>query len=177
MPSFFIIAFIWRGLTFPGSILTTPLPYSYRYSVIKCKHFRAGNDGCATGKQAIAAGNNEHLVPRADLRISGCDMLCKSILPLPDELCNIISDDNPVRGGRKGCLQPFCPLNPERQPAVGSPDGCQPCPPGQYLTDPARGREDEPAAFREECGSGTPSELEVSNDLHAPKRTVLRVSC
>src|SRR5512137_363042 len=80
MPSFFIIAFIWRGLIFPGSILVTPLPYSYRYSVIKCKHFRAGNDRCTTGKEPVVAGDNQNIVPRADCGVRRDHVLCKRVL-------------------------------------------------------------------------------------------------
>jgi len=69
MPSFFIIAFIWRGLMFPGSIFLTTLPYSYPYTVIKCKHLRARNDRCAAGNQTVVFCNDDHLVARADLWI------------------------------------------------------------------------------------------------------------
>src|SRR5208337_4820834 len=79
MPSFFIIAFIWRGLMFPGSILLTPLPYSYRCTVIKCKHLCARKERSAAGNEPIAARNHQHVVPRADLRVCRDHMLCKCI--------------------------------------------------------------------------------------------------
>src|SRR5208337_4888642 len=85
MPSFFIIAFIWRGLMFPGSIFFTTLPYSYRCTVIKCKHLRARNDRSAAGDQTVIFCNDDHLVARADLRIRSHHVLGKDIFSLRHE--------------------------------------------------------------------------------------------
>ncbi len=110
MPSFFIIAFIWRGLIFPGSIFLTTLPYSYRYSIIKCKHLRARNDCCAAGNEPIFACNNHHVIARADCRVCCDNVFCKRILALCHELCNIVPDDHAVRRGRKERLERVLPL-------------------------------------------------------------------
>jgi hypothetical protein len=173
MPSFFIIAFIWRGLIFPGSILLTTLPYSYRYSVIKCKHFRTGNDCRAAGKEPVARADNQDIVARADTGVSSDDMFCKRVLAFFDKFRHIIPDNHPVRRGGQGFLCPLCPFNAQRQPPVRCPDRGKPYSVKEYLADPAGGREDEPASFGKECCPDTAPELEVSDYLHPRERTVL----
>ena len=169
MPSFFIIAFIWRGLIFPGSIFLTTLPYSYRYSIIKCKHLLTRNDCSAAGNESITPGNHHHVIPRADSGICGGNVFGKRVLALCNEFSHIIADNHAVsRWGQHG-LHPFCPFDPECQPAVRCADGCKTDPLIQYLPYPPGGREDECAAFRKEAGSNTPAELEVSDDLYPPQ--------
>src|SRR5512136_1351191 len=136
MPSFFIIAFIWRGLIFPGSIFLTTLPYSYCYSIIKCKHLRAGNYRSTASNQAVIAGNNQHIIPGAYCRISRGHMFCKGILALCDKLCDILTDNDAVAGWREQCLETFCPLDTQCQPAIRRPDRCEAHPPKENLTYP-----------------------------------------
>jgi hypothetical protein len=112
MPSFFIIAFIWRGLMFPGSIFLTTLPYSYRCTIIKCKHLRARKEGYAAGKETIAASNNEDIVARADLRISRDNMFCKRVFSLCHKRRDIFEDYNPITGWCEDSLKPSCPFDP-----------------------------------------------------------------
>jgi hypothetical protein len=118
MPSFFIIAFIWRGLIFPGSIFLTTLPYFYRYSVIKCQHLRAGNDRCSAGDKPIFPGDYQDVIARADNGICADNVFCKRILPLCHEPGNILPDNNPVPGCRKERLEALCSFNAKRQPAI-----------------------------------------------------------
>src|SRR5208337_5647111 len=138
MPSFFIIVFIWRGLMFPGSILLTPLPYSYRCTIIKCKHLRARKECSAAGNEPIPARNNQYDVLRADLRVCRDHVLCKRILPLRHKLCDIVPDDHPVAGRREDRMEPAAPLHPEREPAVRRPDRRKPHAAVQDLADTSR---------------------------------------
>jgi hypothetical protein len=139
MPSFFIIAFIWRGLIFPGSIFLTTLPYSYRYSIIKCKHLRSRNDRSAACYEPVVPGNHQHVITRADSGICGYDVFCKRIFSQSNEFCHIIPDHDPVSRGREYSLKPLCSPDAEGEPAIGCPDGCQPGSLIQYLTDPPGG--------------------------------------
>src|SRR5512137_2357349 len=139
MPSFFIIAFIWRGLIFPGSIFLTTLPYSYCYSIIKCNHLHAGNYRSTTRNQMVIACNYQHIIPRADCRISRRHMFCKGVLSLRNKLRNIFTDNNAVAGYREQCLETFCPLDTQRQPAIRCPDCCEAHPSQEDLAYPPGG--------------------------------------
>jgi len=118
MPSFFIIAFIWRGLIFPGSIFLTTLPYFYRYSVIKCQHLRAGNNRCAAGDKPIFPGDYQHVISRADNGICTDNVFRESVFSLCYELGHIVLDNDPVPGCRKERVETLCPFNAKRQPAI-----------------------------------------------------------
>jgi hypothetical protein len=169
MPSFFIIAFIWRGLIFPGSIFLTTLPYFYRCSVIKCKHLRAGKDRSAAGDEPIVSCNDKDLVPRADLRVRGNDVLCKRVLPLCHELRHVVPDRDPVTGRREDTVQPLRAFDPERQPPVGGTDGREADSFKEHLPDPAGRGEDEGAPLREKARPDARTELVVSDDLDPPQ--------
>jgi len=166
MPSFFIIAFIWRGLMFPGSILLTPLPYSYRSTVIKCKHLCARKERCAAGKEPISLCNHHHIVPRADLRVC-CDyVLCKRILALRHKLCHVLADHDPVAGRGDCGEKPSRPFDPEREPAVRCTDGCKADAVIEDLPNPPGGRQQELEALGKERGAAPAPELVVSDCLH-----------
>jgi hypothetical protein len=175
MPSFFIIAFIWRGLIFPGSMCGTPLPYFYGYSIIKCKHLRARNLRCAAGNKPVVASSHQHIIPGADLRIRGNDMPGERIFSLIHKFRNIITDYNPVTWGSKKDMKAPCTFDAERQSPVRGPDSSQAHAPVQDLADPAGRREDKLATFREESGPNTQAELVISDDLNPAQQTVLRV--
>jgi hypothetical protein len=168
MPSFFIIAFIWRGLIFPGSIFLDSLPYSYGYSIIKCNHLRTRNDRCTAGNEAIVRRNDHHVVARADLRVGSDNVLGKHVLPFRDELRHILPDDNTVTGSGKVFLEALCTLDTERQPAVRGADCCEPYPFKEDLAYPPRCRELERASFGEESCARIAAKLVVSNRLDAP---------
>jgi hypothetical protein len=177
MPSFFIIAFIWRGLIFPGSIFLTTLPYFYGYSILKCKHFRPGNHRGPAGEKPVFTGDNQNVVARANAGVCSGHVLCKRVLALCDEGRHVILDNDPVRrGGEDGMKAPGT-FDAERQPAIRCPDGSQPAPVIQDLPDTPGRRVKELAPFGEETGAGKPAELVISYDLNPPKRTVLRVTC
>jgi hypothetical protein len=78
-----------------------PLTYFYGYSIIKCKHLCARNLGTAAGNKPIIAGNHQHLIAGADLRICGNDMPGKRILSLCHKLSYIVTDRHTVAGGGK----------------------------------------------------------------------------
>src|SRR5512137_1379045 len=105
MPSFFIIAFIWRGLIFPGSIVLTTLPYSYRYSIIKCKHLLARNDCSAAGCEPVVPCHDQNVIARADGGICGDNVFCKRIFSPGNEFCHIVPDHDPVSRGGEYSLQ------------------------------------------------------------------------
>ena len=158
---------------FPGSILYTPLPYSYRCTVIKCKHLRPRKECGAAGNKPIAASDHQYIVPRADLRVGCHYMLCKCVFSLCNKLCHIILDHYPVGGRRQGRMKPAGSFNPQGQPSVRGTDRCKPDPIVQYLANPSRSGEQKRALFGKERSTAQAPELVISDRLNPGERTVL----
>jgi len=135
MPICFIICFIFLGFIFPGNIPSLSLSYFYRYTVIKCQHLPAREQGCTGGKEHVVAGHHQHLISGADAGVGSDDVLCHGVLPICDERGHILLHRHPVSRWGKLFQETRPSGDPEGQAAVLCPDGGKSLLPEPYLAD------------------------------------------
>jgi len=143
------------------------------YTVIKCQHLPAGEQGSPGGEEHVVSGHHQHLVPCADAVIGGDDVFRHRVLSVRNERGHILLHRHPVGRGGKNRRETSRSGDPEGQAAVLCSDGGKPLFPEANLADASRRRELKGAFVGKYRSSCPGAELEVSYYPDPLKRTVV----